>query len=657
MLAHDIFPSKANSHAIKPHEISSTLFTPTQYDRPTSSASKYENYRKSLHSNENETTVNKQKEISDHLKSRSYDVTSIKKNAARLNDELIRSSNENYLNEHQVVLPFPAEHPYSSHVSKLSLFPEFTSEDSESKYYKTIVQHKTKGSPYRYEHQKGHENNPNHGELGFKQLIKPEGRTQRFYPIPSKAVFLSSRENKIRPKTATSLRNIEREHQATTYNFNYTGDGPVGSFLLDNYSNWYKEDRRLNTKSIENLKAYKSSYSSFVRPFEGRYADSYKNRYNVSRSYGHPSKILSVSDVMDTRSYVSLPKEKEEINVNEESLEDEFTETLSRYEDINKSLELQNRDNKNLKESDYLKRVNNYKDLEEENLVNVLQMVYKPQHQILQLRQKTNQLPQREKPRAVWYQDNLSDLYKTKLKKLGESIELDKKIHNDLVCSSYKETGHEKTKGIIQRQITEQPRPSQDLKIKGKAFSQRGQNHGSESIKEYVPKTNPYSLSSDPNHPECNQNKHKSILKRPDSPTKCRKISFNEVVKVASSGHRDSLATTSELLTTSPNIRLATATGCFRSKGRVPNLRPDVSPIQIKSAKVSLRSQANRSELNHLKDSWSKSAAYQKFYKAYPESAPDLRLNPRRPEFADNSADLRYTRSVPHRERRHVRQW
>ena len=44
------------------------------------------------------------------------------------------------------------------------------------------------GSPYRYEHQKGHENNPNHGELGFKQLIKPEGRTQRFYPIPSKAV-------------------------------------------------------------------------------------------------------------------------------------------------------------------------------------------------------------------------------------------------------------------------------------------------------------------------------------------------------------------------------------------------------------------------------------------------------------------------------------
>ena len=82
------------------------------------------------------------------------------------------------------------------------------------------------------------------------------------------------------------------------------------------------------------------------------------------------------------------------------------------------------------------------------------------------------------------------------------------------------------------RQITEQPRPSQDLKIKGKAFSQRGQNHGSESIKEYVPKTNPYSLSSDPNHPECNQNKHKSILKRPDSPTKCRKISFNEVITI-----------------------------------------------------------------------------------------------------------------------------
>merc|ERR1719317_1594146 len=116
---------------------------------------------------------------------------------------------------------------------------------------------------------------------------------------------------------------------------------------------------------------------------------------------------------MHTRSYVSLPKEKEANCENEEKLE----ESLGDCEETDSSLEDLNTKSQSLKENVYLKRVNNYKDLEEENLVNVLQMVYKPQNQMMQLRQKTSQLPQREVPRAVSYQDNLSDLYKTKLKK------------------------------------------------------------------------------------------------------------------------------------------------------------------------------------------------------------------------------------------------
>ena len=44
------------------------------------------------------------------------------------------------------------------------------------------------GSPFRYEHQKGYESKSNHGEFGFEQRVKPEGRIQRFYPTPSKAV-------------------------------------------------------------------------------------------------------------------------------------------------------------------------------------------------------------------------------------------------------------------------------------------------------------------------------------------------------------------------------------------------------------------------------------------------------------------------------------
>ncbi|XP_066571717.1 sperm-associated microtubule inner protein 4 isoform X2 [Amia ocellicauda] len=58
-----------------------------------------------------------------------YDLTSLKKSLVRMNDELIPKPTEIKIGEKQIQLPFPAEHPYQSHISRFALFPSLGSPD------------------------------------------------------------------------------------------------------------------------------------------------------------------------------------------------------------------------------------------------------------------------------------------------------------------------------------------------------------------------------------------------------------------------------------------------------------------------------------------------------------------------------------------------
>ena len=60
----------------------------------------------------------------------------------------------------------------------------------------------------------------------------------QYYPVPPKSVCpnLQSRDADLRvnQRTANALRNVEREHSATSYRRDFTGTGPSNPMLLDN---------------------------------------------------------------------------------------------------------------------------------------------------------------------------------------------------------------------------------------------------------------------------------------------------------------------------------------------------------------------------------------------------------------------------------------
>uniref|UniRef100_A0A8C4THG1 Sperm microtubule inner protein 4 n=1 Tax=Erpetoichthys calabaricus TaxID=27687 RepID=A0A8C4THG1_ERPCA len=219
-----------------------------------------------------------------------YDLTYLKKSNVRTNDQF----------EKQIQVPFPAKHPYQSHISYYAMFPTFKSPDDPDSGLNTRngvqvnlnvpamshdirVLQKAKGDPYRHEvidippiSKRKVLQWP--GQNGYYQIPKqPEEPGQVYYPRPPKTVApnmtLRPWENTLSERTANMLKNLERSQWLSIYSLNFTGNGPMNPLQLDDY-----HDKMIGaiTGKINPFMAElrERSHSAFTpaRPFEGRYS-------------------------------------------------------------------------------------------------------------------------------------------------------------------------------------------------------------------------------------------------------------------------------------------------------------------------------------------------------------------------------------------------
>ncbi|XP_069770248.1 sperm-associated microtubule inner protein 4 isoform X2 [Narcine bancroftii] len=189
-----------------------------------------------------------------------YDLTQLKRSQLRSTDQLLPSTNEMAMDKEQIRLPFPAKHPFYSHISKFAVFPSFISSDDPNtgvragpllpinpnvpaRGHNVTVSQKTKGFPFRLEKQEI----PMEakvlqwpGQEGYFHYPKsfPEHK-QIFYPTPPKTIApnrpLRSAEHAISERTANILKNIEKSHWLNTHSREFTGSGPMNPIQLDDY--------------------------------------------------------------------------------------------------------------------------------------------------------------------------------------------------------------------------------------------------------------------------------------------------------------------------------------------------------------------------------------------------------------------------------------
>ncbi|XP_071478144.1 uncharacterized protein [Diadema antillarum] len=225
-----------------------------------------------------------------------YDLTLLKRSNIRSNDQLLPRPTEVDMTKLSIDKPFPAEHPYSSHMSRFAMFPSFSNTPDD---YKTgeaarrslplhpqipanpndvTINYKSKGARDRVEtehipldSQKKALSWP--GDIFFQNKKTPTSGQQQFYPIPPKAVIPNHAPRKLDhaldPRTANALRNVERSQWTTTYGRAHAGYGPANALALDNYDE--KVDREKATR-IEDHSLRPRSYPTFMppRPLEGR---------------------------------------------------------------------------------------------------------------------------------------------------------------------------------------------------------------------------------------------------------------------------------------------------------------------------------------------------------------------------------------------------
>ncbi|XP_072139114.1 sperm-associated microtubule inner protein 4 [Mobula birostris] len=189
-----------------------------------------------------------------------YDLTQLKRSQLRPTDQLLPAAGEFAMDQKQIRLPFPAEHPFHSHVSKFTVFPNFTSPDDPytgvraghlqpinpdipAKNYDVIVTQKTKGFPFRHEKQEiptEAEGLQWPGQEGYFQYPKSAaGRKPTFYPTPPKGIAPNitqrSIEHVVSERTANILKTIEKSLWLSTHKRDFTGNGPMNPIQLDDY--------------------------------------------------------------------------------------------------------------------------------------------------------------------------------------------------------------------------------------------------------------------------------------------------------------------------------------------------------------------------------------------------------------------------------------
>ncbi|XP_076437130.1 uncharacterized protein LOC143276493 [Babylonia areolata] len=224
-----------------------------------------------------------------------YGLTQLKLSNIRSNDELVPRPQAIQIGKDFINKSFPAEHPYSSHIPRFAVIPKFDSPEDPKRGvaarseqpissempatpFDTIVKEKTKGFPYRHEFQdlpKESEKKALYwpGEDFFDQKVKVLGGKQQFYPIPPKTMCpnLQDRDEdmKVGPRTANTLRNVERQQWMTSHQLDYTGLGPSNPVALDNLEE--KRNKYVMT-AREDDKLYPHTQNTFDPPrgMEGR---------------------------------------------------------------------------------------------------------------------------------------------------------------------------------------------------------------------------------------------------------------------------------------------------------------------------------------------------------------------------------------------------
>ncbi|XP_064817316.1 uncharacterized protein LOC135534108 [Oncorhynchus masou masou] len=246
-----------------------------------------------------------------------YDLTPTKKSNVRLNDQLIPKPTDINIAEIMIKVPIPKEHPYQAHISRFALFPTFRSPDDPdtgvraaslrplnplipSSAPEITVLRKTKGGPYRHEvleapmttRKKTISWPGQHGFLDHPKPVKGEAQTQVFYPKSQKTVFpnptLRDWDVTLSERTANMLRNVEKSHWVTSYQFHYTGTGSTNPWRLDDY----------HENTVDMITGKMTPYTTQLRershpvllppkPRDGRKARIRQGRHMVESTY-HP---------------------------------------------------------------------------------------------------------------------------------------------------------------------------------------------------------------------------------------------------------------------------------------------------------------------------------------------------------------------------------
>ncbi|KAL8559311.1 hypothetical protein ACOMHN_060002 [Nucella lapillus] len=262
-----------------------------------------------------------------------YQLTKLKLSNVRDNDELVPKPQAVDTGHESINLPFPAEHPYASHVPRYAVFPKFDSSDDPKRGvaarrhlpitsempgnpFDVTVKQPVMGFPYRHEFQDclpESQRKPLYwaGEDFFDQQNKVKGNRQQSYPTPPTQICPNLQDRSgcgsgggvgggcqdgeegagggekgwgegkprdqldlsVSARTANALRNVERDQWHTTYQRQYTGLGPANAYELDNFEE--KQEKLLRT-GREDDSLHPRSVNTFdpTRPVDGRLARS-----------------------------------------------------------------------------------------------------------------------------------------------------------------------------------------------------------------------------------------------------------------------------------------------------------------------------------------------------------------------------------------------
>ncbi|XP_018535664.2 uncharacterized protein C7orf31 homolog [Lates calcarifer] len=205
-----------------------------------------------------------------------YNNTGRKKSKVRLNDQLVPKPTDVNIAEKMIKSAAPKEHPYSSHISRFTMFPSFRSPDdpetgvraASKSYLSPLIPNsapditllsKTIGGPYRHEILETPIKTRKKavtwsGDHIFLDNAKPlKGENQVFYPTPPKTVLpnpkLRDWDLSLSERACNMLKNLERTHWVTSYQMHYTGSGPANPLKIDDFKEKMSDPTGMNSQT------------------------------------------------------------------------------------------------------------------------------------------------------------------------------------------------------------------------------------------------------------------------------------------------------------------------------------------------------------------------------------------------------------------------